>query len=595
MEVEKLLIDSYISYLDHCFVCDKHEKCGWYRDLKRRDRIGTVATAQIALTYSGANKDIPENNRVFENLYKRKLPNGSWPFISNIDHVGVVDATAWALQALLLKQSPFRAVERFLCESFSWLAQSQNDDGGWGIIKNSESRIISTSFSLRAFCLAKQEKFNFIISKGITFILDRQNINYSWSSASSDSCIAATSHAIVALSCCSDSRTILPIKRSAHWLLSKCTLEDNKFFDNFSKNEEVEAKVDGRIVRFNYSFPITPLAIRALRTALPSNEIVQKIYNQYVEELTRHRVFIGLQTENGHDTSYGIHDIVWSIIYSNIESNNNTKSEVYNVESIKQKINNTELPQLFDVTKPKEGKKYTCSVVFIHGLGGHAINTWVNENTNCFLPSVVATELPYTRVYTVGYENSSSSWSGDAMSLYNRSINLIKLFEISDITDRNLVLIGHSFGGLLIKSILCGIHSFETKGSTIKKVLEKTVGVCFIATPHYGSKLANFAESLSIVFRASASTKDLIWKGEELTRLNTQYKTITTDFGVKHLSFSETRPVKNITIVVDEESADIGIPGARVIPIDANHIEIAKPLNSESLLTKSIIQWIKKF
>lgn len=590
MSTEIQLIETYILYLDQCFISEVNIGVGWYRDLKRRDRVGNVATSQVVLTYSRASKSIPNAQDIFTSLFNNRLPDWSWSFISNIDNVGVVDSTAWVLQALLLKESPYRSIDDYLSGSFDWLVQAQNKDGGWGLVKGAESRIVSTSFVLRAMSATNDIRYAEYIKKAIGYILINQNNNYSWSTSSRDSCVAATSHAIIAITLASRSKATLPIQRAASWLLSECSLEENGFFESHPIVEEIEVNVNNRIIRMVYNFPVTPLAICALRYVYPSKAQVEKIFDQYISELEQHKSFSGIKTASGNDTSYGIHDIVMSIV----------KDKPINkyiepcLSSLKKSIGQEDLPQLVKIGSSQESGCNNVNVIFIHGLGGDAIDTWLNESSDCFFPSIVASSFPSANVYTLGYENSSTSWAGTAMSLYDRSINIIKLLEVEDMPDGNIIFIGHSFGGLLIKSIVCGIDSYENDNSPAKKILERVKGVCFVATPHHGSKLANFAKNLSVVFKASASTKDLAWDNKDLVRLNNQYKVITEKFDIGHLSFSERKKTKGVT-VVDGESADLGLTGARAVPIDENHTDIAKPVSEKSLVLKSMIGFIKEY
>jgi triacylglycerol esterase/lipase EstA (alpha/beta hydrolase family) len=266
----------------------------------------------------------------------------------------------------------------------------------------------------------------------------------------------------------------------------------------------------------------------------------------------------------------------------------------FDIESLKSKRNEVDLPHLLSLSSNDDSEtRYKSTIIFIHGLGGSEVDTWFNEDTEFFLPIHLQHTFSEAKVLSLGYENSSSSWVGNAMSLYDRATNIIKLLEVSDIPDGDITLIGHSFGGLLIKSIICGIHSYEPNDSSARSILNNIKNVCFVATPHQGSKLATFAKSLSLIYNSSASTNDLSWGDEDLKKLNTQYKTVSTDKGIKHLSFSEDRTFKKIKIV-DSDSADIGLPGSRTVPIDANHIDIAKPKSKDSLLSKSIESFIKK-
>jgi len=587
MQSQKEIVDTYLSFLDQQFISDKKIGFGWYRDLKRH-RVGNVATAQITLVYDQVGKQIPEAESVFKKIFENKLPNGSWPFISNIDDVGVVDSTAWVLLALLSPQATCFYQKKDLEESLTWLLSSQNSDGGWGLIEGVESRIVSTAFAMRTLSAVKSSEYQTQIQDGASYILKNQNPDYSWNNFSAKPCVGVTSHAILALLSCCSNNSSLNIKRATSWLSSKCRLDDNVFWDHLHLLEEVEVISENRIRRIFYDYPVTPLAITALRQShSPSNLDGTDIFDKYFKAIASHKTFIGTKTMNGNDTSYGVHDILMSICERQDPQNQLKKSNNLDMDDFSKEVNDADLPQLFKINQSNSISANTINLVFVHGLGGHSIDTWLNTQSKCFLPTALLNNNPNLNIYTLGYDNSSSTWSGNAMSIYDRTKNIIQLLENKKLDDNKIVFVGHSFGGLLIKSIISGIHSNEAKNSAIKPILNKIAGVCFIATPHLGSKLADFAVSLSKIYSASLATKDLSWLNEDLTRLNDQYKTIANDLGIKHISFAETKKIKGL-LVVDELSANIGISDARVVPIDADHIEIAKPKQQNSLIVESI-------
>lgn len=586
-------IESYLGYLEKCIIHDPEIGCGWYRDLKKKDRVGVLATAHVILTFDMVARDIPLQDTVFEHLYNTKFDDGSWPFVSNLNHTGVVDSTAWVLLSLLVEQSPYRANPSALSDSFKWLICAQNTDGGWGITQNSQSRTASTAFALKTLCTANNREYDVHIKRGIRFLTQCQNDDGSWPSASAHACVASTAYAMMALNGCPDSKSQLSIGRAANWILSICNQTDDQLWDDYDEREEVETKVEEKFIRLTYSYPITPLAICALVATGPQDETVSKIFHSYVQKVKAHHTFKGVKTTQRHDTTYGIHDIVCSLSSHAFPQKAPPSTTQHDIKALTKKVADASLPQLFPVHQSPAGTSSSpkTNVIFFHGLGGDAVETWLNSNNNFYLPLAVCDDSMNIDVYTVGYANASSAWAGDAMSLYDRAKNIMKLLEVSPLAGGKLILVGHSFGGLLIKSIICGIHTYESKESAARNILNSVAGVCFISTPHFGSSLANFAKSLSVIYRATVSTKDLTWLNDDLLKLNQQYKTISNDLNIKHISFYETQTTYKTT-VVNQASADVGIPGSTPIPIDSNHIDIAKPDGDDALLTRSISKFI---
>jgi hypothetical protein len=60
-----------------------------------------------------------------------------------------------------------------------------------------------------------------------------------------------------------------------------------------------------------------------------------------------------------------------------------------------------------DALLSREADKEICNadVVAVHGLGGHAYNTWTHENGVMWLRDIACRELPGARLYTFGYDS----------------------------------------------------------------------------------------------------------------------------------------------------------------------------------------------
>lgn len=118
-------------------------------------------------------------------------------------------------------------------------------------------------------------------------------------------------------------------------------------------------------------------------------------------------------------------------------------------------------------------------VVFVHGLGGDALETWGFGSNNCWTTWLEASE-PGSRIWTYGYDASISHWTGSSMPLYDRALSLLAHMEERGLGDIPICFITHSMGGLVVKQALRHAH-------TMSKEYEKIVLACktivFIATP----------------------------------------------------------------------------------------------------------------
>jgi pimeloyl-ACP methyl ester carboxylesterase len=237
-------------------------------------------------------------------------------------------------------------------------------------------------------------------------------------------------------------------------------------------------------------------------------------------------------------------------------------------------------------------RKARGAVVFVHGLGGDAFATWrARERDDDFWPAWLAKDLPEFDIWTVEYEASPSTWLGSAMSIPDRAANLLAWFETERLHERPLVFVGHSLGGLVIKQFLrlCA----DRPGTAMGRLVAATQGVVLLATPNTGSDLASWMDRLRVVLGASSAIKDLQSESPYLRELNGWYRERIPREDIATLVFAETRPTKGL-MVVEQTSADPGIPGVLPVPVDADHLSIVKPSDRGELVYKRVRQFIEE-
>jgi pimeloyl-ACP methyl ester carboxylesterase len=236
-------------------------------------------------------------------------------------------------------------------------------------------------------------------------------------------------------------------------------------------------------------------------------------------------------------------------------------------------------------------KRVQGAVVFLHGLGGHPFATWqASVRADDCWPNWVAQDLPEVDIWTVEYEASPSTWHGSAMALPDRAINLLAWFETERLQEQPLIFVGHSLGGLVVKQLLR--LASDRPGMPLGRVLTATRGVVFLGTPNTGSDLASWMDRLRGVLGASAATRDLQSDSAYLRELNGWYRERAPAEDIATLVFAETRATKGFQ-VVEQASADPGIAGVLPIPVDADHLSIAKPSSRDELVYKRIKQFVE--
>lgn len=222
-------------------------------------------------------------------------------------------------------------------------------------------------------------------------------------------------------------------------------------------------------------------------------------------------------------------------------------------------------------------------VIFFHGLGGHPHSTWraLTEPKVCW-PQWLAEDVEGLAVWTVGYDAAVSRWRGSAMHLPDRATNLLERILLEPkLKTGEIILIGHSLGGLVIKQLLRTAESMARQREEVANFIRRVRRVAFLATPHTGVGAANLGDRLRILIRPSAATACLVRNDPNLRDLNVWYREWSTPQGVAHLILFESRPLRIIGLLVKPDTSDPGLP-SRPISIDADHITICKPKDRSS-------------
>ena len=169
------------------------------------------------------------------------------------------------------------------------------------------------------------------------------------------------------------------------------------------------------------------------------------------------------------------------------------------------------------------------------------------------------------------------------MHLTDRATSLLeRLLVEPELRDGPLILIGHSFGGLVIKQLLRTAESDARIRAEAANFIKRVKKVVFLATPHIGSGLPVLGDRLRMLIRPSAATASLVRNDPNLRDLNRWYRNWAHYSGTDHLILVETKSTKIFGMIVRPDSSDPGIIGSSPIPIDADHIEICKPKDRSS-------------
>ncbi|KAK4163853.1 hypothetical protein QBC43DRAFT_318827 [Cladorrhinum sp. PSN259] len=247
------------------------------------------------------------------------------------------------------------------------------------------------------------------------------------------------------------------------------------------------------------------------------------------------------------------------------------------------------------------GSKPRVDVIAIHGLNGHPIRTWKEDNVIWFakfLPSTLP-ELDL-RISTFGY-NSQVLGGGSVLRVRDFATQLLaslhgRRSETS--TERvPLVFICHSLGGIVFKKMITIAHERQ---SLYSSVIDSSKGVAFFGTPHCGSNVANASRVVrDIISFCTAGTfradllRNLERSSDELVEIAAQF--VERAVRLHIVTVYEGRSVGAAVgpVVVGRGSAVLNLPNEHLIPIDADHRAICRFANQYDARFESILPTIR--
>jgi len=239
-------------------------------------------------------------------------------------------------------------------------------------------------------------------------------------------------------------------------------------------------------------------------------------------------------------------------------------------------------------------------VIFIHGLGGHFQGTWMSNTKDhaALWPTWLGKEANCS-VWLLSYDAALSGWTGDAMHLTEQGVALMSVLSYEKaLQGKRIVLVGHSLGGLVIKAGM--VHSATHDAPRLRPTLGSISATVFVGTPHQGSSLATAAVAVGVL-RANPQVRNMQQNDAWLKNLNGQFQKLQRELEFPVHVFYETHGVlvgrklwklqfgKRL-VIVDRNSSDPQIPGVTPIPLEYDHIQIAKPKSRNATLYKAMLE-----
>lgn len=274
-------------------------------------------------------------------------------------------------------------------------------------------------------------------------------------------------------------------------------------------------------------------------------------------------------------------------------------------------------PVLFE---PADAK---VDIVFVHGLGGDRTSTWTSAPTRdipkeVFWPKDLLPQVCTTaRILSFGYDASFAHFYpfygpknvpvGTTLDDHSTALfqSLIGLRNETETSDRPIIFVAHSLGGLVCANALSRQHGPDQASCALVK---QTRAMIFLGTPFEGSEKAEWANTalryLSWISSTNnEKTKDLEERSAKLASINEAFLKFLkardrSKIPVEVACYFEEYPIyvagKKLGVIVPRKSAVLA--GIDPLSIPANHVDMCKfedeDRNGFRSISEKLSQWI---
>ncbi|CAM6017552.1 unnamed protein product [Sphagnum balticum] len=265
-------------------------------------------------------------------------------------------------------------------------------------------------------------------------------------------------------------------------------------------------------------------------------------------------------------------------------------------------------------------------VVFFHGLHWPSEkeawkSTWtqLDDPQDCWAQNWLPQDLDENvRVLAISYDacptQSEEKGSYDDVSEIGKSI--LQTLVLSDEwrlgRQHGFVLIGHCFGGLVIKSLVEEArkrarlgnvrNAYDRKAKASAEMFLKNLkGVVFYAVPHSGSKnlISYFSRCNQItiprVVKLAGFMQNVQPLQVKMENLSTTFDAIVEEFSINVYAFVEGKPMKDVGFRLVEKSAALRSAGENYYVLeDCDHSTVCKPVGKNHLSYYFLLDFIRK-
>ncbi|KAF4570207.1 hypothetical protein EYR36_010014 [Pleurotus pulmonarius] len=248
-------------------------------------------------------------------------------------------------------------------------------------------------------------------------------------------------------------------------------------------------------------------------------------------------------------------------------------------------------------------------IVALHGLNGHAFRSWEYRDTGfMWLRDHLPDEVPTARIMIYGYNaNIIDDVSTGRLRTFADTFLERLRYVREKASQRPLILLAHSMGGLVIKQALLTANT--RADGRFNSILNSVRGVIFVGTPHRGGNgvdgakfVANFVRAFNVEVRYDL-IKSLESGSPVLFDLTDDFRQLVAAKGIEIATLFETKKTRlgsrflfgSSIWIVEEQSAILGVTGERKASINADHANLCKFVHAADNSLVVAVQVVKEF
>lgn len=238
-------------------------------------------------------------------------------------------------------------------------------------------------------------------------------------------------------------------------------------------------------------------------------------------------------------------------------------------------------------------------VVFVHGLGGHFQDTWMGgPKRNEFWPEWLCGDIPGLCIWSIEYDSATFSVWNHGMQFQDLAENIFEAMLLkTEILSKEILLVGHSLGGLIIKQIM-RLASERNERTEARDLISRITGVAFLGTPHSGSDTSSMGNMLiprifmkCFCFGPTLVSAYLYRNNADLRSLNVWYRQWIHKNPINHLILGEGKRTPWKGMIVKPDSSDPGLNATMtIIPVD--HTGICKPVSRDDQIYRAVKKFV---